>query len=86
MKKSFFLLLLFIPVAVFAQLDNHTFEHKTQEFVMLRLLYDLKVADGLTLTARAEPFYDTYAESIEYSFGLYLNFSERFFLLNAKKN
>ncbi len=59
---------------------------KTRELVMLRFLYDLKVADGLTLTARAEPFYDTYAESIEYSFGLYLNFSERFFLLNAKKN
>lgn len=59
---------------------------KSRELVMLRLLYDLKVADGLTLTARAEPFYDTYAESIEYSFGLYLNFSERFFLLNAKKS
>lgn len=59
---------------------------KTREFVMLRFLYDLKVADGLTLTARAEPFYDTYAETLEYSFGLYLNFSERFFLLNAKKN
>lgn len=59
---------------------------KRREFVMLRFLYDLKVADGLTLTARAEPFYDTYAETIEYSFGLYLNFSERFFLLNAKKN
>jgi hypothetical protein len=59
---------------------------KTREFVMLRFLYDLKVADGLILTARAEPFYDTYEDSIEYSFGLYLNFSERFFLLNAKKN
>lgn len=59
---------------------------KKREFVMLRFLYDVKVAEGLTLTARAEPFYDTYAEAIEYSFGLYLNFSERFFLLNAKKN
>jgi hypothetical protein len=58
----------------------------SRDFFMLRLLYDLKVTDGLTLTARAEPFYDSYAESIEYSFGLYLNFSERFFLLNAKKN
>lgn len=57
-----------------------------RDFFMLRLLYDLKVADGLTLTGRAEPFYDSYAEAIEYSFGLYLNFSERFFLLNAKKN
>lgn len=59
---------------------------KVRELFMLRLLYDVKVADGLTLTARAEPFYDTYAEGLEYSFGLYLNFSERFFLLNAKKN
>lgn len=61
-------------------------QDRSRDFFMLRFLYDLKVADGLTLTARAEPFYDTYAESIEYSFGLYLNFSERFFLLNAKKN
>ncbi len=57
-----------------------------REFFMLRLLYDVKLADGLILTARAEPFYDTYARALEYSFGLYLNFSERFFLLNAKKN
>jgi len=56
-----------------------------RDFMMLRVLYDLKIADGLTLTARAEPFYDTYAEALEYSFGLYLNFSDRFFLLNAKK-
>lgn len=57
-----------------------------REFFMLRVLYDVKIADGLILTARAEPFYDTYAEALEYSFGLYLNFSDRFFLLNAKKN
>lgn len=57
-----------------------------RDMYMLRLLYDVKVADGLTLTARAEPFYDSYSEELEYSFGLYLNFSERFFLLNAKKN
>lgn len=59
---------------------------EVREFLMLRFLYDVKVAEGLTLTARAEPFYDTYANALEYSFGVYLNFSERFFLLNAKKN
>lgn len=57
-----------------------------RDFLMLRFLYDVKVTDGLTLSARAEPFYDSYAQELEYSFGLYLNFSERFFLLNAKKN
>ncbi|HEU5291463.1 MAG TPA: hypothetical protein VFU05_12525 [Cyclobacteriaceae bacterium] len=56
-----------------------------RDFLMLRFLYDVKIAEGLILTARAEPFYDTYAETLEYSFGLYLNFSDRFFLLNAKK-
>jgi hypothetical protein len=56
-----------------------------RDFIMLRVLYDVKIADGLILTARAEPFYDTYASALEYSFGIYLNFSDRFFLLNAKK-
>ncbi|MFZ2905150.1 MAG: hypothetical protein WAZ98_02995 [Cyclobacteriaceae bacterium] len=59
---------------------------EVRDFFMLRFLYDVKITDGLILTARAEPFYDTYAEAFEYSFGLYLNFSDRFFLLNAKKN
>jgi hypothetical protein len=59
---------------------------RTREFLMLRFLYDVKVTEGLTLTARAEPFLDTYSQELEYSFGLYLNFSERFFLLNAKKS
>lgn len=59
---------------------------RTREFLMVRFLYDVKVAEGLTLTARAEPFLDTYSQELEYSFGLYLNFTERFFLLNAKKN
>jgi len=59
---------------------------EVRDFFMLRFLYDVKVAEGLMLTARAEPFYDTYAEALEYSFGLYLSFSDRFFLLNAKKH
>jgi hypothetical protein len=58
---------------------------EVREFFMLRFLYEVKLTDQLTLTARAEPFYDTYAEALEYSFGLYLNFSDRFFLVNAKK-
>jgi hypothetical protein len=59
---------------------------EVRELYMLRFLYDVKLADGLMLSVRAEPFYDTFAESLEYSYGFYLNFSDRFFLLNAKKN
>lgn len=57
-----------------------------RDLFMLRLLYDVKITNGLILTARAEPFYDTYAGTLEYSYGIYLNFSDRFFLLNAKKS
>jgi hypothetical protein len=56
-----------------------------REFYMIRFLYDLVVADGLTLTARVEPFYDTLPETIQYSYGFYLNFTDRFFLGHAKK-
>lgn len=53
---------------------------------MLRLLYDLRIAEGLTLTVRVEPFYDTLPETIQYSYGFYLNFTDRFFIGHAKKN
>jgi len=67
--------------------DNYPYRSdEVREFFMLRFLYDLKVTDGLSLAVRAEPFYDTYAQAVEYSYGFYLNFSDRFFLLNAKKN
>lgn len=52
---------------------------------MLRLLYDLKITEGLILTARVEPFYDTLPETLQYSYGFYLNFTDRFFLGHAKK-
>lgn len=53
---------------------------------MIRLLYDVKLANHVNLTLRAEPFFDSFDNSLEYSFGLYINFYNRFFLLNAKKN
>jgi hypothetical protein len=59
--------------------------HQPRQFYMIRILYDLLIADGLTLTARVEPFYDTYPETIQYSYGFYLNFSDRFFLGHAKR-
>jgi hypothetical protein len=58
---------------------------QARQFYMLRLFYELKIADGLHLTARVEPFYDTLPETIQYSYGFYLNFSDRFFLGHAKR-
>jgi hypothetical protein len=41
---------------------------------------------GLSLTARVEPFYDTYSDNIQYAYGFYFNFTDRFFLGHAKEN
>jgi hypothetical protein len=57
---------------------------KQREVWMVRFLYDVKVTDGLNFTLRAEPFYDTYSKALEYSYGFYLNFYNRFFLLHAR--
>jgi hypothetical protein len=59
---------------------------KQREIFMLRFLYDVKVADGLNFTLRAEPFYDTYSRAIEYSYGFYFNYHNRFFLLHARQS
>lgn len=59
--------------------------HQPRVFYMLRILYDLKITEGLKLTARVEPFFDTYPNTIQYSYGFYLNFSNSFFLGHAKK-
>lgn len=53
---------------------------------MLRLLYDVNLGGAATMTLRAEPFYDTFANAMQYSFGLYLNYYDRFYLLNVKKD
>ncbi|MFZ6013958.1 MAG: hypothetical protein ACOYXT_26700 [Bacteroidota bacterium] len=63
-----------------------TREDQRRELVMLRFLYDLNITEGLDLTLRAEPFYDTYSGSVQYSYGFYFNFYNRFFLLHAKQS
>jgi hypothetical protein len=58
---------------------------RDRTWIMLRGLYDINLVDGATLTLRAQPFYDTYSEKLEYSVGLYININTRFFLANANK-
>lgn len=57
-----------------------------RDWFMLRVFYDKELADGLNLSVRAEPFYDSYDNSLEYSYGFYLHFNDRFFLLKNKKH
>lgn len=57
----------------------------TRILYMLRFLYEKKLAPGLTLIARVEPIYDTYTNNIQYAYGFYFNFTDRFFLGHAKE-
>lgn len=57
-----------------------------RSFIMLRALYDVTLADNVILTMRAEPFYDTFSNSLLYSFGVYINFYDRFYLTNVRKD
>lgn len=72
----------FFPVT---SLDFPARIQQPRQFYMIRFLYERKLAQGLTLTARVEPFFDTLSKSIQYSYGFYFNFSDRFFLGHAKK-
>ncbi|MBL7849552.1 MAG: hypothetical protein JNN04_01530 [Cyclobacteriaceae bacterium] len=51
---------------------------------MLRFLYNHRVADGLTLSLRYEPYYDLAFKTFQYSYGFYLNYRARYFLANPR--
>lgn len=48
--------------------------------MMLRFLYNYRVADDLYLSLRYEPFYDLAFKSFQYSYGFYINYRARYFL------
>jgi hypothetical protein len=53
--------------------------------MILRFLYDYKIADNLYLTLRYEPYYDLSFKTFQYSYGLYVNYRDRYFLAKRKK-
>lgn len=55
-----------------------------REILLLRFLYDLKIADGVYLTARFEPFYDLRNATFEHSIGFYINYRTNFLLYRHK--
>jgi hypothetical protein len=59
-------------------------QHHLMKLFMVRFLYNLQLREGLTATARIEPYYDFYFRSIQTSYGVYLNFRDRFFLWKRK--
>ncbi len=55
------------------------------QLMIFRFLYDYKVADNLYLTLRYEPHFDLSLKSFQYSYALYINYRDRYFLLKRKR-
>ena len=55
------------------------------QLMILRFLYDYKVTDNLYLTLRYEPYYDMAFKSFQYSYALYINYRDRYFLVKRKR-
>ncbi|MBA9079692.1 hypothetical protein [Rufibacter quisquiliarum] len=58
---------------------------KTRQLLILRLMHDIKLMEGLMLTLRLEPYYDLDNPALEFSNSLHLNFNSDFFLARLKK-
>ena len=64
--------------------DPRRIQPSTQ-LMILRFMYDYKVTDNLYLTLRYEPYYDIAFQSFQYSYALYINYRDRYFLAKRKK-
>lgn len=64
---------------------DYTVQREEMQWVMLRLLYHRKIIEGLQGSLRFEPYYDLGFQSLQYSYGLYLQFNDRFFLAERKR-
>jgi hypothetical protein len=62
--------------------DNPGAASRERQILMLRLLNDIPVGKHLTLSLRAEPFYDLTEKRFEFSHGTYLNYRGSFELWN----
>lgn len=57
-----------------------------RELLIIRFMHNLKLADGLVLSGRFEPYFDLQNDRFEFSHALYLNYNTDFKLLrNARK-
>jgi hypothetical protein len=71
--------------SVSTTVQNPGYTEKKRQLLMLRVLKDWNVGEGLTFTGRFEPFYDFTNKGFEFSAGLYLNFNTDFYLTKIKR-
>ncbi|RRB02381.1 hypothetical protein [Larkinella rosea] len=53
---------------------NSVYQEKNRQLVIVRLLKDISVSEGVSVTARFEPHYDLNNGKFEHSEGVYINF------------
>lgn len=63
---------------------DYRVQQENMRLLVLRLLYNKEISNGLYATLRFEPHYDFEFESFQYAYGFYLQFRDRFFLSQRK--
>lgn len=63
---------------------DYRVQQEHMQLFILRLLYNKELAKGLVATLRAEPYYDFSYRSIQFAYGFYLQFQDRFFITSKK--
>ena len=58
---------------------------RNRQILLLRLLRDFRISDAAALTVRVEPLYDFNAKLLDFSFGVYLNFRQEWWLGNVAR-
>lgn len=64
--------------------DNYRIQPRPN-LMIFRFLYDYKLTDKLYLSLRYEPYFDLSFKTFQYSYGLYVNYRDRYFLTQRKK-
>lgn len=60
--------------------------HQERELLFIRAFYQKKILPGFYVDLRFEPFFDMKGQYLEYSYGLYFSYRQRFYLINLKKS
>ena len=63
---------------------NPKFTDPERKILIVRLLRDFRLPGHVVLTTRLEPVYDFNAQLLDFSFGVYLNFNQEFFLTKLR--
>jgi hypothetical protein len=56
-----------------------------REVVFFRFFYDMEISNAVSVVARVEPLFDFGSRKWEYSYGVYVNYRDRYGLGKRRK-